>query len=116
MTTSSIPYVLKRTTAGSKYESTGNNYLYRVVIKTDKDDVWTEFTAEDIWGKTVPANGKIVKGDSTNRSYTTNAPYMRSYVYQEKKDAIGLIKSKDADWQQDAFNMTHFIIPTHAII
>ena len=112
MTTSSIPYVLKRTTAGSKYESTGNNYLYRVVIKTDKDDVWTEFTAEDIWGKTVPANGKIVKGKSTNRSYTTNAPYMRSYVYQEKKDAVGLIKSKNADWQQDAFNMTHFIIPS----
>lgn len=59
-----IPYILARTSKGAKFESTGNNYLYRVVIKTDKDDVWTEFTAEDIWGKTVPANGKIVHGTS----------------------------------------------------
>lgn len=92
------------------FKSSCNNYLYKVVVRTAKDDVWTEFTAEDIWGSQTPANGKIVKNKSTNRSYTTYAPFMRNYIYTTY-GTPGMIKAKDSDWEKDAFAMTHFIIP-----
>ena len=90
--------------------ATCNNYLYKIVVTTNHDEVWTEFTAEDIWGSTTPANGKIVKNKSTNKSYTTYAPYMKSYVYVTGSSALNL-KARKSDWQKDAYNMTHFIIP-----
>ena len=109
LSNSKIPLVLNKTGKNGN-SATCNNYLYKIVVTTNHDEVWTEFTAEDIWGSTTPANGKIVKNKSTNRSYTTHAPYMKSYVYVTGSSALNL-KAKTSDWQKDAYNMTHFIIP-----
>lgn len=111
LTVPKIPYVLAKTSKSERAEASLTNYLYKVVVTTDEDDVWTEFTAEDIWGGVKPACGKITKGKSDNRSYVTNAPYMKSYILQTPIEDLGLIKGKDSDWQKDAFNMTHFILP-----
>ena len=109
LSNSKIPLVLNKTSKNGN-SATCNNYLYKIVVTTNHDEVWTEFTAEDIWGSTTPANGKIVKNKSTNRSYTTYAPYMKSYVYVTGSSALNL-KARKSDWQKDAYNMTHFIIP-----
>lgn len=109
LSNSKIPLVLNKTGKNGN-SATCNNYLYKIVIATKHDEVWTEFTAEDIWGNTTPANGKIVKNKSTNRSYTTHAPYMKSYVYVTGSSALNL-KARKSDWQKDAYDMTHFIIP-----
>lgn len=109
MSTASIPYVIKTSDKQSLKESC-ENYLYRIVITTTKDSEWTQFTATDIWGSHTPANGAIHKSKSTNRSYVTYAPYMRNYVYT-KYGTPGQIKAKTSDWQKDAYDMTHFIIP-----
>lgn len=109
MSTASIPYVIKTSSKQSLKESC-ENYLYRIVITTNNDSEWTQFTAADIWGSHTPANGVIHKSKSTNRSYVTYAPYMRNYVYT-KYGTPGQIKAKTSDWQKDAYDMTHFIIP-----
>lgn len=109
MSTASIPYVIKTSSKQSLKESC-ENYLYRIVITTNNDSEWTQFTAKDIWGSHTPANGVIHKSKSTNRSYVTYAPYMRNYVYT-KYGTPGQIKARTSDWQKDAYNMTHFIIP-----
>ncbi len=109
LSNSKIPLVLNKTGKNGN-SATCNNYLYKIVVTTNHDEVWTEFTAEDIWGSTTPANGKIVKNKSTNKSYTTYAPYMKSYVYVTGSSALNL-KARKSDWQKDAYNMTHFIIP-----
>lgn len=109
MSTASIPYVIKTSSKQSLKESC-ENYLYRIVITTNNDSEWTQFTAADIWGSHIPANGVIHKSKSTNRSYVTYAPYMRNYVYT-KYGTPGQIKARMSDWQKDAYNMTHFIIP-----
>lgn len=109
MSTASIPYVIKTSDKQSLRESC-ENYLYRIVITTTKDSEWTQFTAADIWGSHTPVNGAIHKSKSTNRSYVTYAPYMRNYVYT-KYGTPGQIKAKTSDWQKDAYDMTHFIIP-----
>lgn len=109
MSTASIPYVIKTSSKQSLKESC-ENYLYRIVITTNNDSEWTQFTAADIWGSHIPANGVIHKSKSTNRSYVTYAPYMRNYVYT-KYGTPGQIKARTSDWQKDAYNMTHFIIP-----
>ena len=109
LSNSKIPLVLNKTGKNGN-SATCNNYLYKIVVTTNHDEVWTEFTAEDIWCNTTPANGKIVKNKSTNRSYTTYAPYMKSYVYVTGSSALNL-KAKTSDWQKDAYDMTHFIIP-----
>lgn len=104
-----IPLVLHRT-AKDGNALASNNYLYKLVIQTSHDSEWTTFTGEQIWGGIKASNGKIVKSKSKDRSYTTYAPYMQRYV--RIKDAIPLqLRSLTSDWQQDAFNMTHFIIP-----
>lgn len=104
-----IPLVLHRT-AKDGNALASNNYLYKVVIQTSHDSEWTTFTGEQIWGGVKASNGKIVKSKSKDRSYTTYAPYMQRYV--RIKDDIPLqLRSLTSDWQQDAFNMTHFIIP-----
>ena len=109
MSTASIPYVIKTSSKQSLKESC-ENYLYRIVVTTNNDSEWTQFTAADIWGSHTPANGVIHKSKSTNRSYVTYAPYMRNYVYT-KYGTPGQIKAKTSDWQKDAYDMTHFIIP-----
>ena len=109
LSNSKIPLVLNKTGKNGN-SATCNNYLYKIVVTTNHDEVWTEFTAEDIWGSTTPANGKIVKNKSTNRSYTTYAPYMKSYVYVTGSSAL-ILKARKSDWQKDAYDMTHFIIP-----
>ena len=109
LSNSKLPLVLNKTGKNGN-SATCNNYLYKIVVTTNHDEVWTEFTAEDIWGSTTPANGKIVKNKSTNKSYTTYAPYMKSYVYVTGSSALNL-KARKSDWQKDAYNMTHFIIP-----
>lgn len=109
LSNSKIPLVLNKTGKNGN-SATCNNYLYKIVVTTNHDEVWTEFTAKDIWGSTTPANGKIVKNKSTNRSYTTYAPYMKSYVYVTGSSALNL-KARNSDWQKDAYDMTHFIIP-----
>lgn len=104
-----IPLVLHRTTKDGNALAS-NNYLYKVVIQTSHDSEWTTFTGEQIWGGVKASNGKIVKSKSKDRSYTTYAPYMQRYV--RIKDTIPLqLRSLTSDWQQDAFNMTHFIVP-----
>lgn len=109
LSNSKIPLVLNKTGKNGN-SATCNNYLYKIVVTTNHDEVWTEFTAKDIWGSTTPANGKIVKNKSTNRSYITYAPYMKSYVYVTGSSALNL-KARNSDWQKDAYDMTHFIIP-----
>lgn len=109
LSNSKIPLVLNKTGKNGN-SATCNNYLYKIVVTTNHDEVWTEFTAKDIWGSTTPVNGKIVKNKSTNRSYITYAPYMKSYVYVTGSSALNL-KARNSDWQKDAYDMTHFIIP-----
>lgn len=109
LSNSKIPLVLNKTGKNGN-SATCNNYLYKIVVTSKHDEVWTEFTAKDIWGDATPANGKIVKNKSTNRSYTTYAPYMKSYVYVTGSSALNL-KARKSDWQKDAYDMTHFIIP-----
>lgn len=109
LSNSKIPLVLNKTGKNGN-SATCNNYLYKIVVTSKHDEVWTKFTAEDIWGATIPANGKIVRNKSTNRSYTTHAPYMKSYVYVTGSSALKL-KARNSDWQKDAYDMTHFIIP-----
>ena len=100
-----IPYTLK----GS--DPYNNKYLYKVRIKTEYDGKWTQFTASDIWG----IDYTIANGELTNdRGYLTKAPYMKRYVYDNNPKLgaqMNNIRSRGADWQKDAYNMTHFIIP-----
>lgn len=107
-----IPCVINVKGEGGDQDSVLNNYLYEVRIKTDDDNKWTKYTAKDIWGDASIANGKLGSG-STDRSYTTYAPYMKRYVYSDSgADKLHRPKYKDSvDWCQDIYNMTHFIIP-----
>lgn len=59
LSNSKIPLVLNKTGKNGN-SATCNNYLYKIVVTTNHDEVWTEFTAEDIWGSTTPLFVKVV--------------------------------------------------------
>lgn len=104
---SKIPLVLHKDEKDSN-SLASNNYLYKVVIKTSH--TWTQFTAADIWGSNVTTGNAKIGKKYNDRSYLTKAPYMQEYVKISGSIPLQL-RALKSDWQQDAYNMTHFIIP-----